>query len=357
MKRIAIVIDSLVGGGAERVMITLAKTLADLGHTVEILSLSNQQEYEVPDLINVHYLFDHKATKVDRFMRINKSLKKLERWFAQREQFHLVLSNLDRSNNLLRQSHIKNVYFIIHNAIQEEMERQKKLGWFAYRYLFNSKRGLSGKRLICVSQGIEKEISDLPDLKPLSTRTIYNPFQFEQIQEQAKEADSQVPNFPFIVHVGRVAKQKRHDILFQALGLVKSDIKLVLLCNNVRKAKKLAGKYGVLDRVIFPGFQKNPYVWIKKAKAMVLSSDYEGFPTVLIEALAIGKNVVSTNCQHGPSEILTGPLSKFLVPRRNPELLAKAIEESLNFEIKETPEILTKIDAKGIARQYLSLID
>lgn len=134
MKNIAIVIDSLVGGGAERVMISLASALISQQHSVTLLSLSNRIEYEIPEAIKVCCLFDHKATKVDNFWSFNKSLARLEAWFLQQKkqygQFDLVLSNLDRSNNLLAKSTIESVFFVIHNSIKEELHRQKKTGAF-----------------------------------------------------------------------------------------------------------------------------------------------------------------------------------------------------------------------------------
>lgn len=362
MKNVAIVIDGLTGGGAERVMISLASELVLQGHTVTILSLSNRCDYAIPDGINVCCLFDHKASKVDRLWQIKKSVAKLESWFyeyqLQHHSFDLVLSNLDRSNNLLTKSTISSVFYVVHNSVEEELQRQKKLGPFAYLYLLKSKKNLSGKNLISVSKGIEQEIRQGNIINPKSIHTIYNPFDIEDIQQESLLVDSKIPNEPYIIHVGRLAKQKRHDVLFAALAQVSKEVKLVLLCNKPDKALKLAEKYGVADRLILPGFQTNPYNWIKHAKALVLSSDYEGLPTVLLESLAVNTKVVSTACPHGPDEILTGPLSDFLVPRRNPKALAEAIDKVLTVELNlAEADILSKVSANKVAQQYLSLAD
>jgi glycosyltransferase involved in cell wall biosynthesis len=158
--------------------------------------------------------------------------------------------------------------------------------------------------------------------------------------------------------VGRLAKQKRHDVLFEAFSQVDAKYKLVLLCNKPDRARKLAQKFGVQDRLVLPGFQTNPYNWIKNAEALVLSSDYEGLSMVLLEALAVGTKVVSTRCPHGPSEILTGEMSKLLVPIQNPKALASAINEVLKADFDcENAEILEKVEAEGIANQYLGLIN
>jgi glycosyltransferase involved in cell wall biosynthesis len=360
IKNIAIVIDSLVGGGAERVMISLASALISQQHSVTLLSLSNRIEYTIPAAIKVCCLFDHKAKKVDSLWSSNKSVARLEAWFFQQEkqygQFDLVLSNLDRSNNLLAKSRIESVFFVIHNSIKEELQRQKKLGPFAYFYLLKSKRNLSNKNLICVSKGIEQEIIDSTLIRPKTLLTIYNPFDLNDIRKRAQEHNTDIPSVPYLIHVGRLAKQKRHDILFKALALVASDVKLVLLCNKPQKALKLAKKYGVANRVVLPGFQENPYNWITQAEVLILSSDYEGFGNVLLEAITVNTKVVSTDCRHGPNEILTGQLAAFLAPRREPEKLAKCINKALtvNVDLKNA-DILTKVSAEKIVQQYLLL--
>lgn len=360
-KNIAIVIDSLTGGGAERVMLSLGEELINQGNKVTLLSLGNRCEYELPNGIDVDYLFPHKASKVDRFWQIKKSVIKLEAWFEQKQAenkpFNLVLSNLDRSNNLLAKSQVQSVYYVVHNSITEELNRQKKMGPLAYYYLLKSKKNLSGKKLITVSHGIEQEIAQSSLITPSSMQTIYNPFDLEQINKLSLASNTEIPTEPYIIHVGRLAKQKRHDVLFAALALMDEPIKLVLLCNKPEKAIKLAKKYNVAHRLILPGFQANPYNWIQNAELLVLSSDYEGFGNVLLEAIAVGTKVVSTACPHGPDEILTGELSQFLVPRREPRALAKAMSNCIGEDINlSQAEILTKVCAQNIAKQYLSLI-
>jgi len=361
MKNIIIVIDSLSGGGAERVMISLATELVKQGHKLTILSLSNRCDYDVPNNIAVACLFNHKASRVDRFWLIKSSVKRLESWFRDEKikngPCDLVLSNLDRSNNLLSQSNVPAVYYVMHNSVKEELNRQKRLGPFAYWYLLKSKRNLTQKKLISVSMGIAEEINSGHVITPSEIRTIYNPFDIKAIKEKASIVNEAIPKVPYIIHVGRLAKQKRHDVLFTAFAKVNKSVNLVLLCNKPEKALKLAKRYGIESRVILPGFQNNPYNWIKQAQALVLSSDYEGLPTVLLEAIAVNTKVVSTDCPHGPGEILTGNLAKYLVPRRQPDKLAQAINQVLNDDVKlENAEILTKVSAKEIATQYLSLV-
>ncbi|ASM49125.1 hypothetical protein PESP_a0947 [Pseudoalteromonas espejiana DSM 9414] len=356
---IVIVIDSLAGGGAEKVMLTLAEQLIK-AHCVTILSLANKFEYRICERLKVESLFTDKATKVDRFWKINKSVAKLEAWFSSKQHeigaIDLVLSNLDRSNNLLAKSAVKNVHFIMHNSVNAELARQKKLGPFSYRYLKKSKQNLNGKSLVCVSKGVEQEITQGDLITPSAITTIYNPFSLADIKRQSDEINTQIPQSPYLIHVGRLAKQKRHDILFAAFAKLDKKYKLVLLCNKPDKALKLAKEYGIAEQLIVPGFEQNPYNWIKHAQALVLSSDFEGFGNVLVEALAVGTPVVSTNCTFGPSEILIGELANYLVPVRNSEQLATKIKLCLaNKPDVESAEILQKVSAEQVAQQYLAL--
>ena len=356
---VVIVIDSLAGGGAEKVMLTLAQQLIK-EHCVTILSLADNFEYAIPEQIKVESLFTDRASKVDRFWKINKSVAKLEAWFSNKQQdigaIDLVLSNLDRSNNLLAKSAVKNVHFVMHNSVNAELARQKKLGPFSYRYLKKSKQNLNGKSLVCVSKGVEQEINQGDLITPSAITTIYNPFDLADIKRQSNEVNTAIPQSPYLIHVGRLAKQKRHDILFAAFAKLDKKYKLVLLCNKPVKAFKLAKEYCIEEQLIVPGFEQNPYNWIKHAQALVLSSDFEGLPTVLIEALAVGTPVVSTNCTFGPSEILTGELANYLVPVGNSEELSAKIKQVLaNKPNVENAEILQKVNAELVAQQYLAL--
>jgi len=146
--------------------------------------------------------------------------------------------------------------------------------------------------------------------------TIYNPFAIAHIKSLSNETTEQLPTEKYIVHVGRAAKAKRHDVLFAALKLLESPIKLVCLTGNTKKLRKLSEKMGISERVILPGFTTNPYPWIKNAELLALSSDFEGLPTVLIEA----------------------------------------IDSVLNADINLTDaKILSKINAKDVAGSYLAL--
>ncbi|MCF1429262.1 MAG: glycosyltransferase, partial [Shewanella sp.] len=239
-KRIAIAIDSLAGGGAEKVMLTLASSLIELGHEPHLLVLQNHCHHEVPANIPVHFCFNENEKNLDSFWRLSGSVQKLKHFIAEVEarvgKFDLFLSNLDKTNLLMSRTGVSPLYFVVHNSIEEELLRQRKLGPFAYWDMIRAKKALNGQHLITVSKGIAGEIAAKGRIQPSSMQTIYNPFELERIAVQAETPVDGLPEGDYMVHVGRFARQKRHDILFQALARMTHKLPLVLLCNNKNKA-------------------------------------------------------------------------------------------------------------------------
>ncbi len=362
MKRIGIAIDSLAGGGAEKIVLTLAAQLKKLGHEPHLLVLMPNCDYQLPDDIPVHFCFSPEQKQIDSLWRLRHSVAQVQQWVEglidQFGQFDLFLSNLDKTNLLFTKANITPLYCVIHNSIEEELTRQLKLGPLAYFNMLRAKKALNGQHLVTVSKGIEREIVQSKRVSPASIRTIYNPFDIAQIRARADEENSDIPQGNYLIHVGRVAKQKRHDILFKALAKMRQPLPLVLLCNNPKKALKLAKKHGVADRVICPGFQANPFPWIKQAKLLVLSSDYEGFGNVLLEGLVCNTPVVSTRCPHGPDEILTQGLAQYLVPRRDAVALSQAMDSALMAYPDITHiDMFDRVAIAEITQAYLTLCD
>ncbi|MCG9697977.1 glycosyltransferase [Shewanella sp. Isolate11] len=361
-KRIGLAIDSLAGGGAEKIVLTLANELKKQGHEPHLLVMMPNCDYQLPEAIPVHFCFTKAERHIDSLWRLPRSVTRVRSWLANIQiefgHFDLILSNLDKSNLLLTKANVASLYIVVHNSIEEELKRERKLGPLSYLRMLRAKKALNGQRLVAVSKGIEREILDNKRIQPLSLQTIYNPFDFSAIREQALQDCPDIPQGDYLIHVGRVARQKRHDILFKALAKMQHNLPLVLLCNNPKKAMKLARKYGVAERIICPGFQANPFPWIKQARLLVLSSDYEGLPTVLIESLICGTPVVSTLCPHGPDEILTGELTDYLLPRRDVGALANKLDEALaHYPEIDQVEIFAHINVEKVVHNYVALCD
>lgn len=356
---IAICIDTLSDGGAEIVMNTLATTFKKLNHNVFFFILKETKDQHLRDKFNSFYPLIESKKKYN-ILNIKKTsliykdyFEKVERQYG---KFDLILSSLDKTNSILSYFENKAIYFIIHSSIKEDLKKSLKISPIQYiKKLFLYSK-LNNKNLITVSEGIKKEILKANFIKPKNIKKIYNPLNFEEIKDNSALQNNNIPSTPYLIHIGRVVRQKRHDILFKSLKLMKNNLKLVLLCKNITKAKKLALKYGVIDKIIFLGYQKNPYPWIKNAKLLILSSDFEGFGLVILEALSLNTQVVSTDCHYGPNEILTGKLAQNLVERRNPLSLAKKVDDALHNNINiNQDELIKKFSSDYIANQYIEL--
>ena len=169
-------------------------------------------------------------------------------------------------------------------------------------------------------------------------RTVYNPVVSADLDRKARESPPH-PWFddrpcPVILAIGRMKKVKDFSTLLRAFArlLVQRPARLIVLGEGRLRPslQSLAWELGIAERVDFPGFQENPYAFLAKADLFVLSSRHEALPTVLIEAMACGCPVVSTDCPSGPREILEDGRLGPLVPVGDTEALAKAMARVLD---------------------------
>ena len=114
-------------------------------------------------------------------------------------------------------------------------------------------------------------------------------------------------------------------------------------------------EHNLSQKLIIPGFQKNPYNWIKHADLLVLCSDHEGLPNVLVEALILQTRVVSTDCPSGPKEILGNLGEKYLVECNNAEALLQAMNQALNEPFREPDNFRNKFSSEANIIKYEQL--
>lgn len=366
-KRIAIIIDTLNGGGAEKVCLSLFKGMLAKNIDVHMIVLKQKCDYEIPASNNIHFVFnDHKINLSNYFVQV-KAAKNLVRVFEKLGSFDAYISNLDVTHAIVAKIKLPNCFYVVHNSIEKSLEMHRKYGIIKYWRKRRAINVLNGKRVITVSKGIKEEIVTGKIITPLDITTIYNPIDIASIKKNSMEVDADIPEHDYILFIGRIANQKRVDILIKAFQYVKSDLNLVVLTNNQKKLNKLIKQYNIQGdakdrnnahnkKIIGLNFKQNPYPLIKQAKALVLSSDFEGLGMVLIEALACGTPAVSTDCDHGPNEILLDDLARFLSPVGDPIKLAEKIDLAINYQLNK-PKILEKVSVDKVVDEYLQLIN
>jgi glycosyltransferase involved in cell wall biosynthesis len=330
MKLSAIVVTNLAGSGAEKVAIEQAKLFYNNGHKVVLFLLEDVQNYDTTDL---EFDIVPLTKRKDTFKFLGKLGDKiyallLENKMKQYGKFDLVISNLPRADRVVKLINHPNKYFVIHTSYKTELLSMKKSRankkLKLYQYLYKD------EKLITIAKTMINELEDI-GIKYKQIQCIYNPFDFEHIREKAKEPIDL--NFDYIISSSAFRKGKRYDILLDAFRQIKSNIKLLILAKPHPKLLEMIKQRDLEDRVEILGFQQNPYKYIKNAKLLILSSDREGLPTVVIESLILGTPVVSTDCPTRPREILTGDLSKWLVPIRDSKALAQKIDLALDTQI------------------------
>ncbi len=202
-------------------------------------------------------------------------------------------------------------------------------------------------------------------------RVIYNPIVDEELLRKAEEPVDH-PFFgegrpPVILAAGRLHVSKDFPTLLRAFSLVRREVPSRLLIlgegEKRRELEELAEELGIREDLDMPGFVKNPYKYMRRASVFVLSSQWEGLPTVLVEAMACGCPVVSTDCPSGPAEILQGGECGLLVPPRNAEELAAAIlrvlkDKTLAQELREKGKIRAMdFTVERAVREYIRLVE
>lgn len=353
MSRIGIVVTNLAGSGAEKSVLNRANILYKNGHNVVLFLIEDAKQYETDKYkFPIISLTKYKNTfKI--FGKIGDYIyaKILELKMKQFGKFDIVFSHLPRADRVVKLLKHPNKYFVIHMSYKAELEKFKPKRAIKklklYRYLYKD------EKIITVSKAMIKDFDDL-DIKYKSAKVVYNPFDFEEIRQKSQEAIEL--DYDYIISASAFKKQKRYDVLLDALQLLKHDIKLIILATSHPKLISMIQERGLEEKAIILGFQQNPYKYIKNAKLLVLSSDREGLPRVVVESLILGTPVVSTDCPTGPAEVLVDDLSQWLVPLGNPIALAKKIDEVLDAEIKIKDSILEKFQSQKIYEELEKLL-
>ena len=336
--KILCVLPSMNGGGAERVMLLLLAGLDPSKYQPVLVLFEKKGAYleEIPADIQVHCL--EKKTKLD-VLRLPFRLARLIR----QERPSVVLSFLWYANliNVLSSCvrlHSVPIIISVHNFLSASLTIQKysEIKRFITRLLFSR-----ANEVISVSRAASYDLASGFNIPKHKVSVIYNGIDKAHIARRSGERPEQ--NYfdgeaSVIVAVGRLSKQKGFDVLIRAFAEVRKKhmVKLLILGEGAERSRleSIAVELGVSGYVNMPGFVSNPYAYIKRSSLYVMSSNFEGFPVVLLEVMACGVPIISTACTSGPEEILENGVTGILVNVGNVGELSGSICNLLGDPVK-----------------------
>lgn len=328
--RVAFIIPDMSGGGAERVAVTLIKALIADGHDVDLV-LGRAEGALLPLVPPAVQVIDLKARRLRTMLRPLIGYLRREKPDA----IHAVLWPLTIIALVAHRIARSRARVVVSD--HSTLSLQYAGNWKALASLILSVRLFypSADARICVSEGSADDLARVAGIDRRSITVIYNPVSPPQRMpdpvEEVWPADG-----CRILTVGSLKREKRHDILLRAFaGLSRArPAQLVILGEGKLRfdLARLASELGIDERIAMPGFAIDPWPYYAGADLFVLSSDFEGYPLVLIEALYSGLRIVSTACPYGPAEILDQGRYGALVRVDDPAALEAAMAASLGEE-------------------------
>lgn len=326
-------------GGAEKMTILLANALSERGYEVSFLLRHNfgivkedlspsvkildmklpQKGRLCKNLLNVYYLI--------HMMRSDQAAV-LFSVTAEMSQVAAAASWLCRRKMPL--------ISVVHNALSQEVHSFQRVREWLFPIV-----NRQYDRVVAVSEAVAEDYRLVCHSSPGQVCTIYNPVVSGQLlklslQDISHEWLREDRSFRTLVQAGRLSWQKNHRLMLEALKLLRKEEDYRLLILGIGELedelKTVVQSMGLEQAVEFAGYIRNPYPYFRCSDAVVLSSRFEGLPTVLIEALACGSRVVSVDCPCGPAEILKNGEFGFLAPMDDPAGLADSVKRSMETE-------------------------
>jgi len=363
MRHVILTLPDLVPGGAQRVFIDLAKSLTDAGYkTTAIVAYPSRGEWSFSPATNVirlsdtEYGFWSPLMLPILFFRLRKLLKN--------EHPDAVISTLTGMNllTILAADYRLRDYPVI---VREASTMQNT----ARQIIRTLKKRLYPRAtaIIAVSEGVVNELESIIGLPRSNLHIINNPVNKKHLKAASKTDVAHKwlkdKSCPVFISVGRLTKAKDYGTLIRALELVRLTLpaKLVIIGEGPERPglERLVDSLKINDAVDMPGHFDNPYALMARADVFVLSSRWEGFVNVLLEALALGMPIASTDCHSSPREILENGKYGHLAPPGNPRMLAESMLQALNSPLQSEHQESRADDYSpdAIFKKYRLLID
>jgi glycosyltransferase involved in cell wall biosynthesis len=332
---LAFYVPSLTVGGAERVTVSVANGLAERGYDVHLLVSYYEGSFvsEVDEAVTV---FDLATPKVPG-LGIGASVPRLVSYFR-RQSPSMLFAQMIYASDVVLVAHMLAgsdalVVPTVHNTVGMYDPPKERL-------VQRLATLLSGRadRFVAVSDGAARSVADELAVPAENVSVLHNPIPVDDVRARACEAANhewiEADEYDVVLGIGRLAPQKDFETFLRAFAHVNEadpDTRAIVVGRGPDRERlaATARELGIDDLVQFTGYVDNPYSYMAGADVLAMSSIHEGLPTVLIEALACGCPVVSTDCPSGPRTILEDGKYGPLVDVEDPTALGEAVLSTL----------------------------
>ena len=357
-KKILFLIHELTMGGAQRVTTTLANEFLEKDYTVHVVLFTKKGELfeTLNKRIVVHYLDVKKVS-----LGLPKMIKVLLS-----EQPDIVFSTITHVTLSLAtfipflKLFLKRTIFVMREvSIPSQriryIKKAKQKTFLYKRFILNF------DYIVAQSHFMKEDMVQTYNIKSERISVINNPLNLKNIHDKFNK-DEKVPFNSFktnLLATGRLGPEKRFNKLLELMPILGDDYHLNIIGKGPERdnLEKRIGELGIESQVTLHGEKKNPYVYMRKADIALLSSEYEGYPNVLLEANACGTFAIAFACPGVNDEIIKDGLNGYLVEDNNIEEMAKAIEKYTNLK-KNHIEILKSVDryqVQFVVKKYQNL--
>lgn len=355
--KIGFFIGGLGTGGAQRVICNLSNYLSQK-HSVTIITMSSiTSSYKLNENVE-HISLEKQSEKSNFIIRNIKRIIRLNQIIKQQD-YDIIITFLPITSfiMLLFRKRIK-IPIIVSVRNDPKIEYSSKISNLLMRLLYPLADGF-----IFQTEEAKKYFDSIDNITKKNSIILPNPINEDFIEEPFGGERKKV-----IVSVGRLAEQKNHMLLINAFNKVAdkySDYKLIIYGEGHlrHKLEEKIRELNLEERVKLAGSVKNIKHYIRDASLFILSSDYEGMPNALMEAMALGLPVISTDCPcGGPRFLIKNGINGLLVPTNDCDSMAEAIDKILgdkNFSAalgKQAVRIVEELDPIKIYKQWENYI-
>lgn len=376
--KLGILIYSLAGGGAERVVSYLTSYCIENNIELNLILMNDTIQYSIPSEVEIFYIEKSKSNEsgYKKALKIPFLAYKYSRLIKKLKITH-SLSFLTRPSfiNVLASKLTSYKFKVI---INERSFPSLQYSYISFQSTFNKTliRILYKKSDIVISNsyGNAKDLVNNFEVPSIKMKVIHNPIDLEIIKTIEPNNSFFDANKFNIITTGRLDTGKNHELLIRAIHQSQNPLLRLYIFGVGDLQEELEALINMLDlknQVSFLGFNPNPYSYLKAAELFIFGSNHEGFPNVLLEAMACGLPILTTNCQSGPSEIMELKTTRddlmitdygILVPIKNIDLMAKGISYFVeNRAYAETCKANSKrrikdFEKNSILKKYINLI-